>query len=806
MIGSYLKTAVRHIRKRKGQSFLKIFGLSLGVASCLFIYLFVADELSFDDFHENGAALYRLVQIQYDEGSGRDTGFQEFIPTPVGPELLRTVPDAVRQSRFVTGQGVVRSGDKVFGETLTLVDPGFLEMFTFPLVAGDPRTALADAHDLVLTRSTATKYFGDEDALGRTLAVDFGRSSRDFVVTAVVSDPPRNSSLRFTILVPFENLPAAADDARILQDWDRWFCPLFVELRLEATPESAAPALDRFCRQHYGATIDDGRREGRDPFTFGLQNVRDMHLDSRFAGVAGLSTSYLLSAIALAILLTACVNFTNLSIGSSASRSVEVGVRKVLGAGRRQLLRQFWSETLLASSFALLLALLMTELLLPKFNALAGKDLSLTAFFGGANGLALAAIVVVTGILAGSYPAAVMTAFPPAEVLKGKLRMGGGSALTRLLVVVQFGLSVTLGISAVLLGRQVGFLLNKDPGYASRELVVVLTQENEPLESERVYRRFRNEALREGRVRGIAASGREFGLFLPRSTFDRGGREVRFAFDRVDAPFLATMGLRLVGGRDFSSTAGADRDAIIVNERFVEELGPEFRLGESLGDPSRGFPYDRRVIGVVADCHFLPLRSEIEPLVLYVGEHPSPRRNTFSRVMVRVEPGRPQESLAVLESAWKKARPEKPFLAAFQDDALAGLYGRERRWSAIVRYASGLSLLLACLGIFGLTSVALSRREREMGIRKVLGAGAGRIMVLATREFVLLISLANAVAWPVAYAIMRSVLAEYPYRIAITVPTFALAWVVSVLVAVLTILSLAARVAFRNPVDSLRHE
>jgi putative ABC transport system permease protein len=531
-----------------------------------------------------------------------------------------------------------------------------------------------------------------------------------------------------------------------------------------------------------------------------------MHLDTRFAGVAGLSTSYLLMAIALAILLIACVNFTNLSIGSSASRSVEVGVRKVLGAGRCQLLRQFWSEALLASSFALLLALLMTELLLPKFNGLAGKELALTTFFGSANGLALLAIVVITGILAGSYPAAVMPSFPPAEVLKGKLRMGGGSALTRLLVVVQFALSVTLGISAVLLGRQVGFMLNKDLGYASEDLVVVLTQENEPLESEKVYRRFRNEILPEGRVKAVAASGREFGLFLPRSTFDRGGREAHFGFNRVDPGFLATMGLRLVEGRDFLSTAGADRDAIIVNERFAEELGPEFRLGQFLGEPSRGFPYDRRIIGVIADCHFQPLRSEIEPLVLYVGEHPSPRRNTFSRIMVRVEPGRPRDSLAALESAWKRAQPDKPFLAAFQEDALAGLYGRERRWNTIVRCASGLSLLLACLGIFGLTSVALSRREREMGIRKVLGAGAGRIMVLATREFVLLISLANAVAWPVAYAVMRSVFADYPYRIAITVPTFALAWAASVLVAVLTILSLAARVAIRNPVDSLRHE
>jgi putative ABC transport system permease protein len=806
MFSSYLRTAIRHILKHKGGSFLKIFGLSLGIASCLVIYLFVADELSFDDFHENGPALFRLVQIQYDRDSGKGTGFQPFMPTPVGPELLRNVPEVVRQTRFVTGQGVVRYRDKVFNETLTMVDPAFLEMFTFPLVAGDPQTALADEHRLVLTRSQATKYFGDEDPLGRTVAVSAGRSSRDFLVSGIVSDPPRNSSLRFDILIPFGHLPAVSDDPRILQDWSRWFCPLFVLLRPDATAGSAAPALDRFCRQYYGATIEREVREGRDPFTFGLQNVRDLHFDTRVAGVAGLSTSYLLSAIALAILLTACVNFVNLSIGSSSARSVEVGMRKILGAGRRQLLRQFGGETLLASFFAVLLALLMTEFILPEFNALSGKELSLATFFGGANGLALLAVTVLTGVLAGSYPAAVMSSLQPVEVMKGKLRIGGRSALTRGLVVLQFALSVTLGISAVLLAKQVTFLMNKDRGYVSRDLIVVLTQENEPAESETVYRRFRNEAVRDSRVRGITASGREFGFFLPGSTLEQGGRAVPFRFNRVDPDFLATMKLRLIEGRDFAATAGADRDAIIVNRRFVEELGPEFRLGEPLGDPSKGFPYDRRIVGVIADCHFLPLQREIEPLVLYVGEDRSPRRNTFSRIVVRVETGRPQESLAVLENAWKRVRPEKPFLAYFQDDALAGLYGRERRWSAIVRFASGLSLLLACLGIFGLTSVALSRRGKEMGIRKVLGAGAGQIMFLATREFILLISLANAVAWPVAYAVMRGVLAGYPYRIAITVTTFVLAWAASVLVALLTILYLAARTAFRNPVESLRYE
>ncbi len=806
MFDQYLKVALRHISKYKGLSFIKIFGLSLGIASCLFIYLFVAHELAFDNFHENGDELFRLIQIQFDKTTGKETGREQFIPPPVGPELIQSVPEVVRQTRFVSGQGVVRHKDKIFNETLTLVDPSFLEMFTFSLIQGDPRSALAEEHHLVLTRSHAVKYFGEENPLGKTLTITFGRTSKDYVVTGLVRDVPPNSTLRFDMLIHIGNLPVQTNNPEILNDWMRWFCPLFVQLRPDATPGGIAPKLDGFCRRHYGATVDRDIQDSRDPFTLGLQKIRDIHLDARIAGTPGLSTSYLLSAIALAILLIACVNFTNLSVGMSSTRSVEVRMRKALGAKRRQLLWQFGIDALVTSFFAILAALLLTELLIPKFNVLSGKELSLVTFFKGAHWLALLGIAAFTGLLAGSYPAAVMSAIRPVDIMKGKMRIGGRTALTKGLLVFQFALSVILGISAVVLGKQTAFMLNKDPGYASNGLVVVLTQENDPGESEKIYRLYRNEVLSGSRILGVTASNREFGFFLPGSTLEIGGRRIAYSFDRVDPDFLTTMRIKLIGGRDFRPNAAADSDVLVVNARLARDMGPDFRLGENLGDPSRGFPYDRKVVGIVEDCHFEPLRSAIDPLILYVGEGPSPGRNTFSRIIVRVDAGRAEDSLPVLESAWKKIRPEKPFLSYFQDEALQGLYDREKRWSAIVRYASALSLLLACLGIFGLTSVTLNRRVKEIGIRKVLGAGAGRIMVLATREFVLLISLANAIAWPVVFLSMKRVLQNYPYRIEIAPHYFVLAWLASILIAVLTILYLAAKAALRNPVDSLRYE
>jgi putative ABC transport system permease protein len=806
MFKNYLNIAIRNILRYKGHSFIKIFGLSIGIAACMFIYLFVADELSFDKFHKNGDQLYRFVQVQFDKGSGKEIGLQQYIPTPVGPELIQSIPQVRFQTRFVNGSGVVRHKENIFTETFALADSPFFEMFTFPLIAGNPRTALSDEHSIVLSRSHAEKYFGEENPLGKTLTITYGHTRKDYVVTGVAKDVPPNSSIQFNILIHIHNLPSVSNNPQILNDWNRWYCPLFIQLQPNVTSEQTAERLDQFCQQHYGSMIQRNIDEGHNPFTFGLQQVKDMHLDTRVAGTAGLSTSYLLSAIALAILLIACVNFMNLSIGSSSVRSTEVGIRKVLGAGRRQLLLQFWGEALVISLFAIILGLFFTEFLIPKFNALSGKQLSLLALFGGGHWMVLLGIAFFTGIFAGSYPAMVMSAFHPADILKGKLKVGGSTTLTKGLVVLQFTLSVILCISAVILGKQVSFMTNSDPGYVSEGLVVIMTQENEPRESERLYQRFRNEVISHNRIQGLSASNREFGLFLPGAGLELGERKIYYRYNRVDPDFLTTMQFKLIQGRDFSSNIATDRDAIIVNKKFKEMLDSDFEMGKPLGDIANGFPYDRRIIGVIEDCHFESLRNEIDPLILYVGKGTAPRRNRFSRIIVRVETGQLKDTMAFLEKAWKKIQPDKPFITYFQDDALKSLYAQEKRWSAIIQYASVLSILLACLGIFGLTSITLSRRIKEIGIRKVMGASVGQIVYLATREFVYLISFANVIAWPVVFFIMKKVLQNYPYRIDIDIFYFVLAWVASILIAVLTIFYLSLKAATKNPVESLRYE
>jgi putative ABC transport system permease protein len=772
----------------------------------MFIYLFVVDELSFDKFHKNGDHLFRFVQVQLDKGSGKETGLQQYIPTPVGPELIHSIPQVQSQTRFVHGSGVVRYQEKIFRETLALADSFFFEMFTFPLTAGDPKTVLSDEHSIVISRSQAEKYFGEEDPLGKTLTITYGHRIKDYLVTGIAEDVPPNSSIQFSILIPFHNLPEVLNNPWILNDWNRWYCPLFIQLQPNVTAEQVADRLNQFCLQHFGSTIQRYIDEGHNPFTFGLQRVEDMHLDPRVAGTAGLSTSFLLSAIALAILLIACVNFMNLSIGSSSIRSTEVGMRKVLGAGRRQLMSQFMGEALVISLLAIIVGFVLTEFLIPRFNALSGKQLSILTLVKGGHWTVLLGIALFTGLLAGSYPAMVMSSFRPADILKGKLKVGGRTTLTKGLVILQFALSVILGISAVLLGKQVSYMMNSNPGYASEGLVVILTQEDEPQESERFYQRFRSEVISHAQIKGITASNREFGLFLPGTSMDWGTIKIHYRYNRVDPDFLSTMKFRLIQGRDFSSNIAADKDTLIVNRKFTEALGSDFVLGKPLGDMSKGFPYDCRIIGVIEDCHFESLREEIEPLILYVGEGTSPRRNMFSRVLVRIETGQLKDTMAYLKEAWERVQPDKPFITYFQDNALESLYNREQRWSMIIRYASVVSILLACLGIFGLTSITLNRRIKEIGIRKVLGASIGQIVFLATKEFIILISIGNAIAWPVVFIIMKRVLQNYPYRIDISLLYFILAWAASIFIAVSTIFYLSLKAATQNPADSLRYE
>ena len=443
-------------------------------------------------------------------------------------------------------------------------------------------------------------------------------------------------------------------------------------------------------------------------------------------------------------------------------RATEVGVRKVLGAGRKHLIRQFWIEAIFMSLLAMGFGIFLTTLLLPQFNALSGKQLSILGFFQGTHGLLILSIAIIAGILAGSYPALIMARFQPIDILKHRLRVGGNALFTKGLVVLQFALSGVLVISAVILGNQTRYMLNSDLGYEDEGLVIIRTQENEQRASEVLSQRFRNRLLLHSQIINVTASNREFGLFLPGTSLELQDRKINYRFNRVDPQFISTMGIELIDGTDFSPNLNANRDAVIVNRQFMQALGPSQSVGMLLGNASMGFPNDCRIIGVMEDCHFASLRSEIDPLLLFVREAFSPRRNRFSRIFVRIRTNQIRETIDFLDKTWKEIQPDKPFIFDFQDVVLKRQYIQEKRWTAIFRYSSLVSIIIACLGIFGLTAITLSRRVKEIGIRKVLGAKISQIVHSVLKDFVVLIAIANIVAWPIAYWVMKVVLQNYP--------------------------------------------
>jgi putative ABC transport system permease protein len=806
MFKNYFKAVVRNISKHKVYSVINILGLAVGLTCCILIYLYVADEISYDNFHKNNPSLFRLIKVNYNNSDGSICDRNSDVPPAMGPVLTEYFPGIKYQTRFTAGIGVVCCGDKMFRESVNLADSPFFKMFTFPLVNGSPENVLSRDNAIVLTQHYAKKYFGDENPLGKTLTITYGDKRKDYLVTGIAKALPRNSSIQFNLLINMSNLPIVTGYPGALSIWNsEWFSG-FIQLKKNASVERIEQRFHAFNTQYFSSMIQrikdrkDWTRKGN-PFSYTLQNMRDVHLDSG----RGLTPIFILIGIALIVLVIASINFMNLSIGISSIRSLEIGIRKVVGARRRQLIEQFLGESLMMACIAMASGMFFAELLLPQFNLLANKQLSMGDLFSIHNILMLIFITLITGILAGCYPALVMSDFKPTEIIKGKFQLRGKTFFSRSLVVIQFTLSVILIISAILMGAQLKYLVHRDIGYKKEGLVAILTQERAPAinASQRIVNLFRNKVIQHSNVVGLTATSSWFGISpAPQWNLIKQGKRIQYHWNRVDNNFVHTLGLEILQGRDFSQNVVADSDAAIVNQRFIEALDMESPIGRTIGDPTLGFPYNLRIIGVVKDFHYGPLNAaRILPAIF----HLQPIR-AYNRMLVKISTNKTKETMTFFKNTWKQIQPEKPFIYYFHDEILENLYISEKRWSAIVQYSSILAVLVACMGIFGLTAITISRRVKEIGIRKVLGAKVSQIVNLVIKEYVILVVIANLIAWPTGYHIMRKVLQDYPYRIGIGIHYFLIAGVTSLFIAVLTIIYLAIRAALANPVDAIRNE
>jgi len=809
----YLKAAIRTIARNKINSAINILGLAVGLMCCILIYLYAADELSYDNFHTNNSSLFRLVKSRYDNSNGRIWDRCYEVPPAMGPALPKYFPGIKYQTRFSTEVGIVRWGEKMFRERISLADSSFFKMFTFPLITGSPEIVLATDNAIVLTQRYAKKYFGAENPLGKTLTITYGKEKgKDYIVSGIAKDLPRNSSIQFNLLINMSNLPLATGVQDALSIWNSTWFPCFVQLEKNASVEHIEQRFPAFIAQHFSSSIQDLRNRKKwtragNPYTYVLQKMTDVHLNSEDMLLdtrKDMSSIGILIGIALMVLIIAGINFTNLSIGMSTVRSIEIGIRKIVGAQKRQLMGQFLSESLVMACIAMAAAMLFTELLLPQFNQLTDKQLGMMDLMNIHSIVALISIAVITGILAGGYPALVMSGFNLVEILKGKLKIGGKAFFSRSLVVIQFALSVILIISTILMGAQLKYLIHKDLGYKKEGLVAILTQERASAidASQQIVNLFRDKVIQHNSILGITATSNWFGIWgAPQWNLKKDGKNIQYHWNRVDNHFVRTLGLEILQGRDFSRNITADSNSAIVNQRFIQALGMDSPIDKTIGDPSLDFPYHLRIIGVVKDFHYGPLNEKILPAVFH--NHPI---RAYNRILVKISAANMKDTMTFLENTWKEIQPDKPFIYRFQDDVLESLYTRQKRWSTIVQFSSVLAILVACMGIFGLTTLILSRRVKEIGIRKVLGAKISQIVNMVIKEFVILVAIANLIAWPIAYFVMRNVLQNYPYRIGIDIHYFLGAGVASLIIAVLTIMYLAIKAARSNPIDAIRSE
>jgi putative ABC transport system permease protein len=805
--GTNLKIALRNLLRHRLYTAINVGGLAVGLACTILIMLFVYNELTYDRFHRNAGAIFRVLTESKKPSGPPDV--DAYTPIPMAPALRAEYPEILHAARFSTSGTIISAGSHSFAETVLCTDPDVFSMFDIEFIKGNPSTALKDPSEIVLTEPMAEKYFGSTDVVGRTLMMQTRKTSESYTVAAVVKPMPANSSLRFDFLANLEKHPRYDfTHAR----WSFSSGVSFIQLRPRASMSELEGKMGAFVNRHFADIIRQSQQQGelsREPGAFRVefQPLADVHLDTRVrysAADAG-NPAYvlLLAGIGLFVLTIACINFTTLAIARASSRGKEVGVRKVLGALRFQLVRQFLGETLLLSFIALLIGVVLAELALPTFNELAEKQLSLGPASLWPLPAALAGLLLLVGCAAGFYPALYISRYVPAVILKGKSGARGRNFATRSLVVFQFSLSIFLIAGTLALSRQLSLLMSRDLGYNGSQVVVVTTYAGERAgEAEDLLERLRTSTRGNPNIVSISGTSGAFTQGEDINSFPyRGERKETYVY-RVDEEYLNTLQIQLKEGRNFISGSTADAaTGIIVNEAFVREFGwTGSALGRTLETDNGPFN-GLRVIGVARDFHFRSLREEVRPALLFEN-----RTWPLDNILVRVAPGNVSATVEYLRKAWNETAPGKPFDFSFLDDDVQNQYKTEMKWGRIVEYASMLAVSLACLGLFGLVTLEVGYRTKEIGIRKVLGASAGGVVGLVSRDFIRLVLVANLIAWPAAWFSLKAWLENYATRISPDAGLFLIAGGVVLGVALLTISVQVVRAALSNPVESLRYE
>jgi putative ABC transport system permease protein len=794
MFKNYFKIAARHLVRQKGYSFINISGLAVGMACCILIALWVQDELSFDKFHKNADRIFRIT---YAEEIGGAHDHYAMSPAIGAKVLTEELPEVEAFTRLMIGSGMIRYGDSKYDETgIYFADPGFFEIFTHEFIEGDSAGALAEPGSIVLTEDTARKIFGRERPLGKILKLN----TRDLKVTAVIRNPPPQSHLTFQYLVSLSTIRKQI--ANYLDNWlviGGWSYVLMSE---NARPEAVEDKMAGIVERHAG---EEARANGLKIF-FLLQRVTDIHLRSHLEAEpqaqGDIRYVYIFSFIAVVILVIACINFMNLSTARSTKRAREVGMRKVFGAQRRRLIVQFMTESIAFSLLGLLGSVVLACLLLPEFNRLTGKALAIGQAFESGAILLIPGLILSSGLIAGFYPALVLSAFPPAEVLRSRLSRGARrSVLRNGLVTLQFAISVGLIICTLVVLQQVRFMKNQELGF-DKEQVLVLRVRSAGIQDQFEAFRQRLKQLPEiletsfsdgvpGRVSHVLTVFKQSRPQTDSHTFD---------VILADYDFLKTYNIELASGRDFSRLFISDENgAFLVNETGAGRLGwRDETLGKKIG-----FSMDTLapIVGVVKDFHYRSLREPFSPLAICL----SPGAGQL--LSIKLNTRKLDETLASIQGIWEEFEKDRSFLYFFVDENFDALYRSEDRFARIISLFSGLAIFVACLGLFGLASYTAEQSTKEIGIRRVLGASTPGLVLRFLREFLKWVLAANLIAWPLAYFTMnRYWLSRFSFRVDFNIALFLIAGLVSSVIALLTVSFQSIKAALSNPADTLRIE
>jgi len=804
MFRNYIKSAFRNHIKNKWNSLINIFSLAIGIACCILIFVFVAHEFSFDQFHENGENIH---QIYYEVITAENEVFTSGLqPHHLVNELHQNYPAVKRATSFQKTRALTEYENKKFIEYFGKVDSTFLTIFSFPLVAGNREKALLSHDQVVITERTADKYFGDlsgdySQVMGKTIGIyNWSNKRKDYTITGVLEPLPRNSSLQFDLLMLKEGNDFYSRSNNAFGELS-----VFAQLNTEYRPVDVGKSLVPLVDKLNGKRLKEFKQKGvlkdsDDCFVFKMQPLADVYfnteIQSRYEEQSNKTYSYILIAIGLLIISLACINFINLTIGQSLHKTLEIGIRKVLGAGKKQIIIQYSIEKTILIILALIAGYTLSEIFLPMFNQLAQKELTISLLDNFGVPVFLFSILFFSSLFAAGIPSLVLSKINPNGVFKTISKLGGRNRVNSVLIIVQFFLSIVLLTSAFIMSQQISFMQNKDLGFDKEQVVVI------PIfkEFSDVYK---NKIKAYPEIINTTGCDRNFtNGNSSRLFYNKNEKPVEVTIIRVEEEYINTLGIHLLEGRNFSKEFPADElNSVLVNQTFIEE----FDLQSPLGEYINGYKFREqtpKVIGVFEDYHTLSMRSKIPPLML----HMTKEINGGWGLLVKIKPGNIRETISLLEKQWKEAVPNRDFRYTFLDDDLNKKYLKEKHWQEITEASTLFAFIISSLGLLGLAMIVTNVRTKEIGIRKVLGASISNVVAILNKDITKWIILANLLAVPATWYIMSQWLENYEYHININWWVFLITGAVSLVIASLTVSFQTIKSALANPVESLRYE